>query len=245
MQLFRRCNEIVTDKQSVVQKWGKFMEQYIQDILLNSKLFQNFDMQMLNSLMPKLNARIQRYAKQEIIFQEKSKINVVGVIITGELCAAVMEFDGQENLIQKLRSGYTIGAEISCTSTQISPYALYCVTEAQIFLFPYKVIAEHGWIAEMERSLLLQNLLEFMAFLNRKQYRRNYVLSTKSARERIMRYLIEQSRLQGKTQFMIPYNREQLANYLCLNRSVLSHELSLLQQEGILKFNKNKFWFIK
>jgi len=217
------------------------MEKYVYDILKVSRLFHNFTTEMLYNIIPSLNVRIEKYAKNEIIFEDKNKVDLLGVVISGELCAATMDYNGQENLLQKLHPGYTVGAEIACTSSQISPFSLYCLKETELFLFPYKMVYCHGYVTEEERSLLLQNLLDFMAHLNQKRFLKSYLLSTKSARERIMRYLAEQERMNGTGQFTISYDREELANYLCLNRSVLSHELSNLKKEGFIDFHKNKF----
>jgi len=67
------------------------------------------------------------------------------------------------------------------------------------------------------------------------------ILSLKGLRERIMTYLRMQSARRGKTTFAISFSREELADFLCVNRSALSHELSLMQQEGLIQFRKNVF----
>lgn len=217
------------------------MEGYVIEQLRQSRLFYNFSEEMLGQIIPRLDIRIKKYVKNEMIFETDHKVEFLGVVLSGELCAVTMDYNGQENLLQKLYAGYTVGAEIACTYSQLSPYSLYCFKAAELFLFPYKIIYEHGIILETERSILIQNLMEFMAYLNQKRFLKSYVLSAKGARERIMRYLLAQARNCDTDDFIISYNREQLANFLCLNRSVLSHELGMLKKEGILDFRKNKF----
>ncbi len=67
------------------------------------------------------------------------------------------------------------------------------------------------------------------------------LLAKKSLREKISAYLLRQQKKAGKNVFIIPLNREELADYLCVNRSSLSHELSKMQKDGLISFNKNKF----
>lgn len=77
--------------------------------------------------------------------------------------------------------------------------------------------------------------------MNMKKEYRLAILSQRGLRERITTYLTMQAARRQTTAFTIPYSREELAAYLCVNRSVLSHELSRMQQEGLISFRKNYF----
>ena len=74
----------------------------------------------------------------------------------------------------------------------------------------------------------------------KKEYRLA-ILAQKGLRERIMTYLTMQADKRGSRKIKIPFSRDELASFLCVNRSALSHELSLMQQEGIIRFRKNEF----
>ena len=91
------------------------------------------------------------------------------------------------------------------------------------------------------RLALLGNLLHFVSNQNIRKYYKIDALSVKSARQRILKYLTAQAGRSGSTTFTIPFDREAMANYLCLNRSVLSHTLKELEGEGVLTFRKNRF----
>lgn len=80
--------------------------------------------------------------------------------------------------------------------------------------------------------------------MGEKEYRLA-ILSQKGLRERILTYLRMQAAKRGVDTFAIPFSREELADFLCVNRSALSHELSLLQQEGVIRFRKNEFTVIR
>ena len=88
---------------------------------------------------------------------------------------------------------------------------------------------------------LIRNLLQISAHKNLTLSRRILHTSSKSIRGRLLSYLSEQAKQSGSYQFTIPFNRQQLADYLGVDRSAMSNELSKLQREGLLTFEKNRF----
>lgn len=71
------------------------------------------------------------------------------------------------------------------------------------------------------------------------------VLSKSGLRDRIMTYLSLQAQQKKDFSFLILFSREEMAAYLCVNRSALSHELSLMRKEGWIDFSKNRFTLLK
>ena len=91
------------------------------------------------------------------------------------------------------------------------------------------------------RLIVLNRLLTLISHENMRKEYRLAILSQKGLRERILTYLSMQSARLGKTTFSSPFSREELAAFLCVNRSALSHELSLMEREGLIQFRKNVF----
>ena len=88
---------------------------------------------------------------------------------------------------------------------------------------------------------LIHNLVSVLAFNNVKLVNKINHISYKSIRGRLLSYLSSQAIQQGKYSFEIPFNRQQLADYLCTDRSAMSNELSKMQNEGLISFHKNRF----
>ena len=88
---------------------------------------------------------------------------------------------------------------------------------------------------------LIRNLLQISVQKNLSLSRRSLHTSSKSIRGRLLSYLSEQAKYNGSYQFTIPFNRQQLADYLGVDRSAMSNELSKMQRDEILSYNKNKF----
>ncbi len=92
---------------------------------------------------------------------------------------------------------------------------------------------------------MLDQLLTLIAQENMKKEYRLAILSQKGLRERILTYLTMQVRKRGSNTIKVSFSREEMASFLCVNRSALSHELSLMQREGIIRFRKNVFTLLE
>ena len=78
-----------------------------------------------------------------------------------------------------------------------------------------------------DKNLVLNNRLE--------------LISKKTTRAKLTSYLLHTMGAELKSNVSIPYNRNQLAEYLGVNRSAMSKELCAMRAEGILDFRKNNF----
>ena len=66
-------------------------------------------------------------------------------------------------------------------------------------------------------------------------------MSKRTTREKLISYLSEQARKNGSGSFTIPFNRQQLADFLSVDRSAMSNELCRLRDDGMIEFEKNRF----
>lgn len=169
------------------------------------------------------------------------RVDRIGIILDGSLILSKMMESGAENLIQKLGTGYLVNAPVTCSPTRINPFFIHTEEGAVIYEFPYDNLLFGEFPKEQIRTEIMKNLLQHLANENiRRQYKID-VLSENGLRDRILIYLESRAGKLGQKEFTIPFNREEMANYLCVNRSALSHELSLMRSEGLIRFRKNKF----
>ena len=112
---------------------------------------------------------------------------------------------------------------------------------ARIFFLQADLLLQAGTLPEDCRQEVLHQLLTLISQENMKKEYRLAILSQRGLRDRIMTYLTMQADKRGSRKIKIPFSRDELASFLCVNRSALSHELSLMQQEGIIRFRKNEF----
>lgn len=209
--------------------------------LHKSVLFQRFELEHLQDLLERIPSRIIHVEKGEFVIKEGDLVNEIGIVLEGELCESKYFADGSEQLMQKLQPHYMVGAEAALSAKKSSPYHVYATKESQIFLMPISVMETDRVLSQEDRLILYQNCVEFLANDNIRRYKKVELLSVKGAREKIYRYLCFQRDKFHNNKFKVGFDREQMANYLGMNRSVLSHTLKQMENEGLLKVSKNRF----
>ena len=180
-----------------------------------------------------------------MIIEENSIVKEIGIILKGNVCMSKFTIDGKEILMQKLIPYYLVGAEIACTRRQDSPYTIYSTNDSDIYWFSAEKVMENGYLDDDIRVIMLRNIMYFIADENIRKYYKIESITIKGVRERIVLYLGLQQKKSGVDKFYIKFNREELANFLGINRSVLSHELKLMEKEGMIIFKKNYFEIIR
>lgn len=188
-----------------------------------------------------LQGTIKSYKKGELVIREEERLREVGILLSGTLCKVQVYDDGREQMVQMLKESYVVGLEIAVSVKKTSPYFVYASEDARIYWFPVRCMEQEGILSDTDRLFLYQRSIQFLANEDIRKCRKIEIISAKSAREKIEKYLRLQRKRYGAEEFDIEFNREQLANYLGLNRSVLSHELKKMEREGILKVRKNHF----
>lgn len=204
-------------------------------------LFREMSREKIDSILGLLKGRIKSYQKNEIVISEESEVRDVGVLLSGEMCKVRYFSDGTEQMVQKLQKSYMVGLEIAVSMKKTSPYSMYASQPSEVFWFPVRCLEEPGILEETDRIHLYRRIVYFLANEDIRKYLKIEILSSGSVRAKIEKYLqIQRIRYQSN-EFDIDFNREELANYLGLNRSVLSHELKNMEKDGLLTVRKNHF----
>ncbi len=209
--------------------------------VFESLLFRDMDINKAEKIVRKLNGRNRVYQKNQLIISEEMKIDEIGILLSGELCKVQYFVDGTEQMVQKLKPSFLIGAEIAVSKKKTSPYSVYAIKDSEIFWFSVKCIENEGILNPEERIEFYRKITYFLANEDIRKYRKIEILLCKGAREKIEKYLKIQKIRYQKNEFQIDFNREQLASYLGMNRTVLSHELKKMEKEGLLIVWKNHF----
>ena len=207
------------------------------NILKNCILFKDLDPE---KVCPLLEGSIEEYAAGTVVIREEQRMDQLEILLSGAMQAVKLEMDGSKFMYQHLRPSFLVAGEVVCTKTRICLYEVSATENSRVWTCSCDMLHSPQLPTEL-RLALMQNLLYFVADQNIKKYHKIDALSVKSARARILKYLTAQAVRSGDNTFTIPFDRETMANYLCLNRSVLSHTLKKMEQEGIIAFHKNQF----
>ncbi len=211
----------------------------MEQILRASCLFRDMSDQVLQKeMIPHGQVRV--FSKGSYLIEPQQKVEQFGIILSGRVQILHIFADGSYSLMNVLETADPLGADLVCTRSQIAPYHAVAEVQTQVLFFPAKLL-EPGILDESVRMMLQSRFLTMIADENMKKEYRLAILSQKGLRARILTFLTMQAKKRRTNSFSISFSREELASFLCVNRSALSHELSLMEQEGILTFRKNVF----
>lgn len=222
-----------------------FNEDKVTEICSKSIIFKGIDKADLKKFFSSLIYEVVFVKKGELIIKEDDYIDYLGLILDGEVNVCKYCPDGSESLLSKLQSHEVLALDILCTPSKSSFYYAYAVKPSFILKVDQRILEKNEIVSEENALKIYGNIIMCLANLCAKKCHKIELVSQKSIRAKIMTYLYIQKKNNDSNKFKISFDRDQLANYLCVNRSVLSHELSLMQQEGIIKFKKNEFEIIE
>jgi CRP-like cAMP-binding protein len=187
------------------------------------------------------HGKLRTYNKDAEIITPQECVDRFGIILKGKIRILQAFSDGSYSLMETLMPLFMVGSDLICTRDRRSPYYAVAAEETQVLFFPAALILEQGLLPETERMVIWRQLLAIISNDNIRKHYRLAILSQRGLRERILIYLTMQAGRLGTNTFRIPFSRDELADFLCVNRSALSHELSLMEQEGLIRFRKNEF----
>lgn len=185
--------------------------------------------------------QLHRAAKGESLLVPRQRVEGFSVIVSGRVSLTHLFSNGGYTLLNVLGQAEVLGAELAFSGSRLSPYHAIAAEPTTVCHLPPEVLTRPGILSEEEHRKGMDALLFLLANESVKKEYRLAILARRGLRERIMAYFTLQRNKQGGDAIEIPFSREELAAFLCVNRSALSHELSLMEQEGLITFRKNRF----
>lgn len=209
-------------------------------ILQKNRLFADVPAEVIRAaIVPHGNTKT--YAAGSNLFLPLDKVSRVQILLSGKIKLVYYMENGEQDIRNLIFPPKLVGADLICTRTQLSPYQATAVAQSAVFSFPAEIILQQGTMPEPERLTCINNLLQILSNVNMQNEYRLAILTRSALRERILVFLTMQANKAQSNTFRISFSREEMASFLRVNRSALSHELSKLRQEGILTFHKNEF----
>lgn len=216
------------------------MRKYV-EVLKKSNLFENINENDIENMIGCLGIKEKRYTKGSYIYHLGDRISTLNMVAEGEVHIVKEDYWGNQSILTEIGIGELFGETYACLKNiplQINVVAVKNCTIIELDIS--KVINTCSNSCQFH-SKLIQNLLFVLASKNLMLTNKLEAMSQRSIRDKVMTYLSQQSRKNDSSEFDIPFNRQQLADYIAVDRSALSKEISRLRDEGILEFNKNHF----
>jgi len=209
----------------------------IYEIIKSNPLFEEINYHDFEAMLDCVAARTQRYNKDEVILMTGDPVSFIGVILSGSVTVTKEDADGNAVILAAFTEPELFGEVFACAGIEYSPVTVRAMEDTEILLINYRKII--GDTACPFHLNLIENMLRLITRKNLLLNQKIDVLSKRSVREKIMAFFDAHRR--GINKFTIPYNREEMARYLCVDRSALSKELCRMRDEGLIDFNRNEF----
>lgn len=206
------------------------------DILTATPLFAGIAPDVLADMLECLQPRLSSHPKNSFIAVEGEPFSGLGILLTGEAVVVKENMAGARSVLTVLNQGSMFGEMIAFSTRTAWPASVFAQSECSaVFLPPQKITGACPRACDGHNQLV-RNMLRIVSeralLLNRKvEY-----LTIRSLRAKIVTYLLEQHKLQGKSTFVLPLKRNDLADFLHVSRTALSRELGRLRSEGRIDF---------
>ena len=210
------------------------MENYL-SLLEANPLFDSISREDLPNLLHCLQARERSYAKGEVLFAEGQTISQLGVIISGRVNTVYDDLFGNRSILGVMEAGQLFCDAFCCASDNRAPVSVTAQTECRALLIQAELVLHTCAHSCRQHQRLAENLVHILADKYLAQSRKMIHLSEKTTRQKLLSYLSEQLRRAGGNPFPLPFNRQELADYLFVDRSGLSVQWNLLKKQGILQ----------
>ncbi len=216
------------------------MKKYI-SVLKKSRLFSGVDEGDIEAMLTCLGAAMQSYKKGEYVFRQGEEITRIAVLAEGELHVQRDDYWGNRSILNSISLGEMFGEAYMAPESSPAINDLIAATDSVVIFFDPKRVITTCSNACRFHSMVVQNLFFAFSEKNRSLVQKLGHISQRSTREKLISYLSEQASRQNSGSFTIPFNRQQLADFLSVDRSAMSKELCKMRDEGLLTFNKNSF----
>ncbi len=216
------------------------MKKYF-DVISQSPLFEGIGEDILPDVLDCLGVKMQSVKKNQVIFAEGDVAKYVGLVLSGEIRMVRDDFYGNRSIIMHMEPSQLFAETFACAGLEHMPASFVASEDSDVIFIDCKRILTVCSNACSFHNRLIQNLLRIVASKNISYDRKVDITSQKSTRDKLMTFLTHESKKNGSNEFTITYDRQELADYLGVERSAMSAELSKMKKDGIIDYNKNHF----
>ena len=209
--------------------------------LIKTPLFQGVSENELDSLVKCLGCSFKDYRKNETLCLAGESVREIGLVVSGRVHIVKADAWGNSNIIAEVSAGEMFAEAVVCGSVGALPVTVLAATETRVCYLDFQRIVTTCPSACVFHTMLIRNMIGIFARKNIQLTEKMEHITKRTTREKLLSYLSEQSRRQRSHSFQIPFNRQELADYLSVERSALSAEMSKLRAGGIIQYRKNQF----
>ncbi|MBE6638775.1 MAG: Crp/Fnr family transcriptional regulator [Ruminococcaceae bacterium] len=216
------------------------MKKYI-PVLKKTKMFAGIGDDEIAAMLSCLGARLYSYKKGEYVMRQGEHISDITVLVKGNLHIQKDDYWGNRSILGQIAVGEMFGEAYVAPESGALLNDVVALEDSDVLFFDVKRVIMTCSFACRFHAMVVQNIFFAISDKNRKLVQKLGHMSKRSTREKLISYLSEEAKRQNSSVFSIPFNRQQLADFLSVDRSAMSNELCKMRNEGLLEFEKNNF----
>lgn len=216
------------------------IEKYYNQIK-NSPVFFGMSDEELKGLLECFHARVRKYEKEEMIIRQGDIISNIYLILDGGVNIEKDSYWGRRIIISRLGKNQNLALSFVGSKNVESSVDAITVEDALVLILSYEKCTSMCQNACTRHKVLINNLFQILSKENIELIQKIENVSQKTIRDKVLTFLSNEAQKNHSNRFDIEFNRQDLADYLNVDRSAMSFELSKLQKEGLIKYNKNHF----
>ena len=216
------------------------MKKYL-EILKKCPLFQDIAEEDLQKMLTCLGARVEVFDKKYTIFAEGSPATYIGVMLSGSAQILRMDYYGNRSILGTVHPAEVFAEAFACAGERTLPVSVVANEPCEVMLIDCSHILRTCSNHCVFHQQLIYNLMRDLAVKTIQFHQKLEITSKRTTRDKLMTYLHAYAGQVGSDHFEIPFDRQELADYLEVDRSGLSAEISKLRGEGVLESSKKSF----
>lgn len=224
----------------IIIKLMEIIEKYYNQIK-NSPVFFGMNDEELKGLLECFSARVRKFEKDEMIVRQGDLISNIYLILDGEVNIEKDSYWGRRIIISRLGKNDNLALSFVGSQNVESSVDAIATRDTFVLVLSYEKCTSMCQNACTRHKVLINNLFQILSKENIELIQKIENVSQKTIREKLLTYLSNEAQKRHSNRFEIHFNRQDLADYLNVDRSAMSFELSKLQKEGLITYNKNNF----
>lgn len=213
--------------------------------LCKTALFRGSSPEEVEAMLACLGAERRQYAKGEMVCRVGDVISSMGVVLRGSLLIQTDDLWGNTAVLDRVGLGQIFGEAYACALGEPLMVDVVATDGSEVLFLNVERVLNVCSNVCGHHNRLVRNLLSISAQKNLALSRKIFHTSSKTIRGRLLSYLSDQAVRSGSSTFTIPFNRQQLADYLNVDRSAMSNELGKMQRDNLLRVEKNRFQLLE
>ena len=216
------------------------MKKYL-PVLKRTSLFAGVGDSEIEAMMSCLNTRVRSFKKGEYVFRQGEYLSDIAVLAKGTLHIQNDDYWGNRSILGQISVGELFGEAYVAPESGVLHNDVVAIEDSTVVFFDVRRILTTCSSACRFHTMVVQNMFFAISEQNRRLVQKLSHMSKRSTREKLISYLSEEAKKQKSSSLIIPFNRQQLADFLSVDRSAMSNELCKMRNDGLIEFEKNHF----